>query len=91
MLKAVLFAAMSLAVLTPREASAMSLPVTASPTPNAGPNAGIQLVYDGCGPYAHRGPYGACRPGGQYGAYIPGRGCPPGWHLGSYGRRCWHN
>ena len=48
-------------------------------------------VYDGCGVYGHRGPYGACRAGGQAGGYAPGYSCPPGWHVGPYGRRCWRN
>lgn len=48
----------------------------------------ITLVYGGCGPYGHRGPYGGCRPGGQAGGYRHGRACPPGFHLGPYGRRC---
>ena len=87
MLKAVMFTAISLAALNPPVASAASLPVIATPAPNPG----IELVYDGCGPFAHRGPYGACRPGGQAGGYVPGVGCPPGWHLGPYGRRCWRN
>ena len=51
---------------------------------------GVMTVAGGCGPYGHRGPYGGCRPGGQagyrpYGGYRP---CPPGYHLGRYGRRC---
>ncbi len=53
-------------------------------------------VYDWCGPYAHRGPYGGCRPGGQWGGYRFGgpyawRSCPPGFHIGPYGRYCWPN
>lgn len=32
----------------------------------------------GCGPYRHRGPYGGCRPGGQFG--FPGGG----FHRGGY-------
>ena len=71
MLKAVMFAAMSLAAIVPLEASAASLPLTSSPMPNTG----VELVYGGCGVYAHRGPYGGCQPGGQYGGYIPGRSC----------------
>lgn len=47
-------------------------------------------VYGGCGPYGHRGPWGGCRSGGQWGGYR-GRACPPGWHLGGGGRRCWPN
>lgn len=54
---------------------------------------GVQIlqVYGGCGPYAHRGPYGGCRPGGQAGGYIRGASCPAGFHIGPYGRRCWPN
>ena len=48
-------------------------------------------VFEGCGPYGHRGPFGHCRPGGQWGGYVPGRSCPPGFHIGPYGRRCWPN
>ena len=51
----------------------------------------IILAYGGCGPYAHRGPFGGCRPGGQWGGYVPGTACPRGWHLGPYGQRCWPN
>jgi hypothetical protein len=51
----------------------------------------IIQVYGGCGPYGHRGPYGGCRTGGQWGGYVPGRSCPPGFHIGPYGRRCWPN
>ena len=59
----------------------------------------ITLVSGGCGPYRHRGPWGGCRPGGQWG-YRPGwhrpgwgwrRACPPGFHLGPYGHRCFRN
>jgi hypothetical protein len=53
----------------------------------------VTLVYGGCGIYGHRGPYGGCRPGGQAGGYwgYGIRPCPPGWHLGPYGRHCWRN
>lgn len=53
----------------------------------------VTLVYGGCGPYGHRGPYGHCRPGGQWGGYWGGgvSPCPPGWHIGPYGRHCWRN
>jgi hypothetical protein len=39
-------------------------------------------VYDGCGWGRHRGPFGACRP-----LYN----CPPGWHPGPFGRRCFRD
>jgi len=51
----------------------------------------IILAYGGCGPFRHRGPYGGCRAGGQRGGYGRGRACPPGFHLGPYGRKCWPN
>lgn len=60
-------------------------------TPGAYPDANIVLVYDGCGPYGHRGPYGGCRSEEQWGGYQWGRPCPPGFHLGRWGRRCWPN
>lgn len=56
----------------------------------AAPEAPVIQVSGGCGPYGHRGPYGDCRAGGQLG-YAPYRLCPPGWHLGVYGRACWRN
>jgi len=51
----------------------------------------VILAYGGCGVYRHRGPYGGCRSGGQWGGYGRGRACPPGFHLGGGGRRCWPN
>ena len=70
-------------------ALAFAMPAQAFPAIDSTPTAqaSIILVSGGCGPYAHRGPYGGCRPGGQWGA----RGCPPGYHLGPYGQRCWRN
>lgn len=64
-----------------------AMPV-APPAPGDAP---IEKAYGGCGPYGHRGPYGGCRAGGQWGGYRWGRPCPPGFHLGPYGRRCWPN
>ncbi len=81
--------------------------VQAMPIGNAGSgDADLILVYGGCGTYGHRGPFGGCQPGGQWG--FPGRQwgngsirpffgpyggahCPPGFHLGQYGHRCWPN
>ena len=66
---------------------------SAIPTVGSMPDAGngLTLVYGGCGPFGHRGPYGGCRAGGQRGGYGMGRPCPPGFHLGRGGRRCWPN
>ena len=66
---------------------ARALPIA----PMATPTDGIVQVYGDCGPYGHRGPYGGCRRGGQDGGYVPGRACPPGWHIGPYGRHCFRN
>jgi hypothetical protein len=51
----------------------------------------VTLVYGGCGVFGHRGPYGGCRAGGQAGGYRAGRPCPPGFHLGPRGAKCWPN
>lgn len=67
----------------------VAMPISGLPGP-AGSAGDIIQVYGGCGPYGHRGPYGGCRPGGQAGGYY-GRACPPGFHLGGGGRRCWPN
>ncbi|MCJ2036606.1 GCG_CRPN prefix-to-repeats domain-containing protein [Methylobacterium sp. J-068] len=76
-------------------AFAVAAPASALPLDNAvatgAGDARIIQVYGGCGPYGHRGPYGGCRRGGQWGGYVRGRACPPGFHLGPYGRRCWPN
>lgn len=48
----------------------------------------IIQVYGGCGVFGHRGPYGGCRTGGQFGGYVRGRSCPAGFHMGPLGVRC---
>ena len=80
--------------LVPAALLAASLAAPASAMPVAPLDTGdgqIIQVYGGCGVFAHRGPYGGCRTGGQFGGYIRGRSCPPGFHIGPYGRRCWPN
>jgi len=42
-------------------------------------------VAEGCGPGWWRGPGGVCHP------FATGRLCPPGYHIGAEGRRCWPN
>ena len=95
MLKSILPATLLLAGLAPFAASAAPLPVIAQAQTQTqdqtNPNPNIIEVYGGCGVYAHRGPYGGCRPGGQWGGYVPGYGCPAGFHVGPYGRHCWPN
>ena len=46
--------------------SAQALPM-ASPVDHFNAATQIEKVYGGCGPYGHRGPWGRCRPGGQWG------------------------
>ena len=70
-------------------AAGLSAPAEAMPITSAQPpEAPIVQAFGGCGPYGHRGPYGGCRAGGQWGGYRLGRPCPRGYHLGPYGRRC---
>jgi len=45
----------------------------------------IVKVAEGCGPGWWRGPGGKCHP------MATGRACPPGYHLGPDGQRCWPN
>ena len=52
--------------------SAQALPM-ASPVDHFNAATQIEKVYGGCGPYGHRGPWGRCRPGGQWaGGYMAG-------------------
>jgi len=70
-------------------AAGLAAPAYAMPVAPVAPQSQIEQVYGGCGPYGHRGPFGGCRWGGQWGGYGWGTACPPGFHLGPYGRRCW--
>lgn len=74
-------------------ATAMVTSVQAMPMAtqhDASVDAPVTLVSGGCGPYAHRGPYGGCRPGGGWGGR--GWGFHRGWHGGWHGgwHRHWH-
>jgi hypothetical protein len=56
-----------------------------TPVP-VGPSSDLTIkVAEGCGPGFWRGPGGACHP------FARGRLCPPGYHIGAEGRRCWPN
>lgn len=95
MLKTLMSTALVLTALAPLAGRASPVPALTAPATDSA----IVQVYGGCGGYGHRGPYGGCRPGGQFSGYGPGYApgygpgyaCPPGWHLGPYGRRCWGN
>ena len=70
---------------------ASAMPLVQDAVSDGSDGAQIIQVYGGCGPYADRGIYGYCRPGGQWGGYVRGASCPAGFHIGPYGRRCWPN
>jgi hypothetical protein len=73
-------------------AAALVSPTFAAPTvaPPASSASSIIMVEGGCGRDYHRDERGSCRP--NWREWEPGsRACPPGWHLGPEGRRCWPN
>jgi hypothetical protein len=52
----------------------------------------IVRVEGGCGDGWHRSGDGYCYRNYQSRDYYGNRrACPPGWHLGEEGRRCWRN
>jgi hypothetical protein len=55
------------------------------PAPTGNGDGVVVKVAEGCGPGFWRGPYGHCHP------FAVNRACPPGYHLGRLGRRCWPN
>ncbi|MBP2496133.1 hypothetical protein ABID82_004476 [Methylobacterium sp. PvP062] len=87
MLKVLVFATLLAALAVP----ASAMPLVQNAVSDRSDGAQIIQVYGGCGPYAHRGPYGGCRTGGQWGGYVRSASCPAGFHIGPYGRRCWPN
>lgn len=72
---------MAAALISPTQAA----PTLAQRTSSVG---SVILASGGCGRDYHRDPRGYCRPNWRE---FEGRACPPGWHLGPYGRRCWPN
>ena len=64
---------------------AMASSAAIAPVPfGAGSDLTIRVA-EGCGPGFWRGPGGACHP------FARGRLCPPGYHIGPEGKRCWPN
>ena len=73
-----LTAALAFGLATASQAAMMPMPVEH--------DSGLTIkVAEGCGPGFWRGPMGACHP------FAVHRACPPGYHLGREGRRCWPN
>ncbi len=75
-------AASTLALGLSLAAMSASQAMPLAPLAQASSSGEIIHVSGGCGYYGHRGPYGGCRP-----IYN----CPPGWHSGPYGQRCFRN
>jgi hypothetical protein len=71
-------AALAFSLATASNAAIMPLPV-------GSPSDLTVKVAEGCGPGWWRGPGGRCHP------MATGRLCPPGYHIGPEGHRCWPN
>lgn len=69
-------------------AQAAIMPIAPVPVPSS-----IITVGEGCGAGAWRAGDGVCRPfRTPYGSNRGSRfECPPGWHIGPGGARCWPN
>ena len=76
---ALLGASLSFAVAT--AAAAATIPMK----PAGVTSGNVTQVAEGCGRGFWRGPGGRCHPMARE------RACPPGYHLGREGRRCWPN
>ncbi len=65
-----------------------SAPTEAMPLTKSPMGAPIVPIAGGCGPYAHRNPWGACVPGGGWGG-APVYGWGGGYYGGGYRRGYW--
>jgi hypothetical protein len=72
-------AALAFSLVTASNAAIMPAPVST-------PSDLTIKVAEGCGPGFWRGPHGGCHP-----MAGPHRFCPPGFHIGREGHRCWPN
>ena len=73
-------------------AQAASAAVLVAPLDNSSDSAIIKVA-ENCGAGWWRGPGGACHPFYGPGGSLRGTrfACPPGFHVGPYGHRCWRN
>ena len=82
----------SLMVASLMVASLMAPALAAPVLPQGHGSSSIVQVEGGCGEGWHRGGDGYCYRNHAYrDGYGQYRACPPGWHLGEEGRRCWRN
>ena len=56
-----------------------------TPVPLGNSDGLVVKVAEECGQGYWRGPAGRCHP------FAVGRACPPGYHLGPEGKKCWPN
>jgi hypothetical protein len=75
--KSILGALLALGMTASAQAAMVAPPVEKGPA--------ATLVVEGCGAGWWRGPGGHCHP------MANGRLCPPGYHIGPEGHRCWPN
>jgi hypothetical protein len=75
--KSILGALLALGMMASAQAAMVAPPVEKGPA--------ATLVAEGCGAGWWRGPGGHCHP------MANGRLCPPGYHIGPEGHRCWPN
>jgi len=75
--KSILGALLALGMTASAQAAMIAPPVGKGPA--------VTLVAEGCGAGWWRGPGGHCHP------MANGRLCPPGYHIGPEGHRCWPN
>jgi hypothetical protein len=80
-MKALLGLVTAVALTMPVQAARTVVPMVTSAAP-------VILIEGDCGRDYHRDERGFCRPNWRE---MEGRACPPGYHLGSEGRRCWPN
>jgi hypothetical protein len=55
------------------------------PAPLGNADSSVVKAAEGCGAGFWRGPAGRCHP------FAVNRACPPGYHLGPEGKKCWPN
>ena len=83
------FALIALAAALPMAGMASARAMT--PPALAGTHGSIVEVSGGCGPGGHRDFYGRCVPNFRPFYRPVYRACPPRFHLGPYGGRCFPN
>jgi hypothetical protein len=79
MIRSVLVSSVLALGLTTAASAAMA------PAPLSNTDSSVIKAAEGCGAGFWRGPAGRCHP------FAVNRACPPGYHLGPQGKKCWPN